>query len=131
MNEGNMTLTISTMLAMMLSATAGVTGPRLTIHAVPTAASYETTKMTSSIVAPDGQPISEAMVAIYTDGDVTPLAKTRSDENGNFSITMPPAAGSYTIHILRVGFSPVVLPLTRQGNSWSVPAQITMRPIAN
>ena len=100
-------------------------------HAAPVAsATLRADSIQGRILTADGLPVADATVSVVLSGTTDAIRTARTAADGSYTLAMPSAPGNYMLRIRCLGYSPVVLAVTRQGGSWNVPAEMTMTPIA-
>jgi hypothetical protein len=62
-----------------------------------------------SVVLPDSTTAVSGVIVLATDARGTTVGRTLTNQRGQFALTMP-AAGAYTVKVLRIGYRPTVAP---------------------
>jgi hypothetical protein len=78
------------------------------------------------VVRPDSQPVPNAQVKV-TGVTSQQSRSTRSDARGNFQILMPTGEGDYLLEVTAIGYLPVQVRLTREGDVEVLRANVVMR----
>jgi len=77
------------------------------------------------IMTDSGQPITEAIVALFVPGDTQAITKTRTSATGEYTIVVP-FRSKYIIRVLAIGYRPATSVLRWQKNNWMTPDVIVM-----
>ena len=88
----------------------------------------EAQRVSGDVTNMSGVPIPGVVIQLVDSGSVT-VARTLTDEHGAFRLVAP-AAGSYRLRTLRVGFTPYASPAFAIGSNEEVSRSLTLRSIA-